>query len=354
MDKNKTDIKELTFEELKAVLKEMGEPDFRVGQVLSWLFQKDASGFEEMTDLGRTLRDKLAVRFSVSWPELAQHLRSRDGAEKFLLRLADGRFIETVLIPGPDRATVCLSTQVGCRFGCPFCASGRPGFVRDLSAAEVVNQVLFVRRGSGRPVTHVVFMGMGEPLDNFDNVGRAIRLLNDRRGVGLAARRITVSTCGVLPGLEKLRALGLQVELSVSLHAASDELRNRLVPLNRKYPLTKLIPALQDYNRATGRQVTFEYALMKGVNDSPQEAGRLATLARRARAKVNLIPLSPTSGSGYEPTPRPAAVAFLRRLEERGVRATLRRSKGGEIQAACGQLAGIMAGPCREGKESER
>jgi 23S rRNA (adenine2503-C2)-methyltransferase len=210
-----------------------------------------------------------------------------------------------------------------------------------------VNQVLFVRRGSGRPVTHVVFMGMGEPLDNFDNVGRAIRLLNDRRGVGLAARRITVSTCGVLPGLEKLRALGLQVELSVSLHAASDELRNRLVPLNRKYPLTKLIPALQDYNRATGRQVTFEYALMKGVNDSPQEAGRLATLARRARAKVNLIPLSPTSGSGYEPTPRPAAVAFLRRLEERGVRATLRRSKGGEIQAACGQLAGIMAGPCR-------
>jgi 23S rRNA (adenine2503-C2)-methyltransferase len=345
MDKSRTDIKELTFEELKAVLKEMGEPDFRAGQVLSWLFQKDASGFEEMTDLGRTLRDKLAVRFSVSWPELAQHLRSRDGAEKFLLRLADGRFIETVLIPRPDRATVCLSTQVGCRFGCPFCASGRPGFVRDLSAAEIVNQVLFVRRGSGRPVTHVVFMGMGEPLDNFDHVGRAIRLLNDRRGVGLAARRITVSTCGVLPGLEQLRALGLQVELSVSLHAASDELRNRLVPLNRKYPLTKLIPALQDYNRATGRQVTFEYALMKGVNDSPQEAGRLATLARRARAKVNLIPLSLTSGSGYEPTTRPAVVAFLRRLEERGVRATLRRSKGGEIQAACGQLAGIMAGP---------
>jgi 23S rRNA (adenine2503-C2)-methyltransferase len=336
----KTNIKELTFDELRVVLKDMGEPDYRAGQVLSWLYHKDASGFEEMTDLGRTLKDKLNIRFTASWPELAQHLRSRDGAEKFLLRLDDGRFIETVLIPGPARATVCLSTQVGCRFGCPFCASGRPGFIRNLSAAEIVDQVLFVRRASGRPVTHVVFMGMGEPLDNFDNVGRAIRLLNDQRGVGLAARRITVSTCGLLPGLQMLRTLGLQVELSVSLHAASDELRGRLVPLNKKYPLSALVPALQEYHRATGRQVTFEYALIKGLNDSPQEAGRLAALARRCRAKVNLIPLSPINGSIYEPTARLTAVAFLRRLEERGVRVTLRRSKGAEIQAACGQLAG--------------
>ena len=336
----KTDIKLLTFEELREVLGEMGEPAFRAGQIFSWLYKKDVAGFQEMSDLGRTLRDKLAGRFVVSWPELNRHLRSRDGSEKFLLRLADGRSVETVLIPGPGRATVCLSTQVGCRFGCRFCASGRPGFVRNLSPAEIVNQVLFVRRTSGRPVTHAVFMGMGEPLDNFDSVGRAIGLLNDQRAVGLAARRMTVSTCGLLPGVEKLAALGLQVELSVSLHAASDDLRDRLVPLNRKYPLTKLLPALQDYHRLTGRQVTFEYALIKGMNDSLEEANRLAALARRARAKVNLIPLSPTSGSTYEASPRPTAVAFLRRLEERGVRATLRRSKGVDIQAACGQLAG--------------
>ncbi|MGB9005508.1 MAG: 23S rRNA (adenine(2503)-C(2))-methyltransferase RlmN [Candidatus Aminicenantales bacterium] len=342
MEMDRTDIKELAFEDLKAVLEEMGEPAYRAGQVSAWLYKKDAARFEEMTNLGRTLREKLAGRFTVSWPELAQHLRSRDGAEKFLLRLDDGRFIETVLISGPGRATVCLSSQVGCRFACPFCGSGSSGFSRNLSAAEIVNQLLYVRRASGRPVSHAVFMGMGEPLDNFDSVGRAIGLLNAPQGVGLAARRITVSTCGLVPGIEKLMKLGLQVELSVSLHAASDDLRNRLVPVNRKYPLTKLIPALQDYNRATGRQVTLEYALMKGVNDTPEEADRLAALARRARAKVNLIPLSPTSGSGYESTPRPAAVAFLQRLEERRVRATLRRSKGGEIQAACGQLAGRL------------
>ncbi len=349
----KTDIKHLTFEELRAVLKEMGEPAFRAGQVFSWLYGRDVAGFEEMTDLGRALREKLSARFMISWPDLIRRLRSRDGSEKFLLRLADGRSVETVLIPGPGRATVCLSTQVGCRFGCPFCASGRPGFIRNLSPAEIVNQVLFVRRTSGRPVTHAVFMGMGEPLDNFDSLGRAIRLLNDQRAVGLAARRMTVSTCGLLPGVEKLAALGLQVELSVSLHAASDDLRDRLVPLNRKYPLSKLLPALQDYHRLTGRQVTFEYALIKGVNDSLEEANRLAALARRARAKVNLIPLSPTSGSTYEASPRPAAVAFLRRLEDRGVRATLRRSKGGDIQAACGQLAGEGGSP-GQGSPPER
>jgi len=347
---DKTDIKELTFEDLRTVLKGMGEPAFRAGQIFSWLYKKDASRFEEMSDLGQTLREKLAARFTVSWPEPGRHLRSRDGAEKFVVRLADGRSIETVLIPGPGRATVCLSTQVGCRFGCPFCASGRPGFGRNLSPAEIINQVLFARRVSGRTATHVVFMGMGEPLDNYDSVSRAIRLINAPQGMGLAARRITVSTCGLLPGIEKLKALGLQVELSVSLHAASDELRNRLVPLNKKYPLAKLVPALLDYHRATGRQVTLEYALVKGLNDTLAEADRLVTLARRVRAKVNLIPLSPTGAPGYEPSPRPAAVAFVRRLEERGVRATLRRSKGGDIQAACGQLAG-EAGSRGKGSE---
>jgi 23S rRNA (adenine2503-C2)-methyltransferase len=333
------DIKELDFNELKAVLRDMGEPAYRAGQVACWLYKKDASGFEEMTDLGRTLRQKLAGRFALSWPELAQRLRSRDGAEKFLLRLGDGRFIETVLICGPGRVTVCLSTQVGCRFACPFCASGSSGFSRNLAAAEIVNQLLFVRRTLGRPVSHAVFMGMGEPLDNFESVSRAIGLLNAPQGVGLAARRITVSTCGLVPGIAKLMKLGLQVELSVSLHAASDDLRNRLVPVNKKYPLPKLIPALREFSRETGRQVTFEYALVGGVNDSLEEADRLAELARRAGAKVNLIPLSPTGRPGFEPTARPTAAAFLRRLEERRVRATLRRSKGQDIQAACGQLS---------------
>ncbi|MBM3296912.1 MAG: 23S rRNA (adenine(2503)-C(2))-methyltransferase RlmN, partial [Candidatus Aminicenantes bacterium] len=295
--------------------------------------------FEDMSDLGRPLRERLARTFRLSLPAEVERLRGGDGAEKFLLRLGDGRLIETVLIPAPGRATVCVSTQVGCRFGCVFCASGAGGFIRNLTAGEITGQVLHVREAAGRPVTHVVFMGMGEPLDNWENTARAVRTLNAPEGLGIAARRILISTCGLLPGLEKLRALGLQVELAVSLHAAADPLRDRLVPINRKHPLGRLIPALRDYRRETGRLVTLEYVLLRGVNDSPADAARLAALARRVGAKVNVIPCSPVEGGKFETVSKSEAGAFVRRVESGGVRAALRRSKGGEIRAACGQLA---------------
>ncbi|MBN2199060.1 MAG: 23S rRNA (adenine(2503)-C(2))-methyltransferase RlmN [Candidatus Aminicenantes bacterium] len=334
------DIRDLEFEDLRRELESWGEPGYRAGQVFAWLYRRGARAFEEMSDLGRPLREALDRKFVLKGFEELSRQRGGDGAEKFLLRLEDGRLIETVLIPAPGRATVCVSTQVGCRFGCVFCASGMSGFTRNLTAGEIVGQILHVRQAIGRPVTHVVFMGMGEPLDNWENTARAVRTLNAPSGLGIAARRILISTCGLIPGLPKLAALGLQVELAVSLHAASNALRDRLVPINRKHPLDKLVPALRDYRKETGRLVTLEYVLIKGVNDSPAEAGRLGALARRVGAKVNIIPCSPVEGLKFEPVSRPEAVAFLRRVEARGVRVSLRRSKGGEIRAACGQLAG--------------
>ncbi|OGD27215.1 MAG: 23S rRNA (adenine(2503)-C(2))-methyltransferase [Candidatus Aminicenantes bacterium RBG_13_63_10] len=340
---DKQDIRDLEFDELRRELEAWGEPGFRAGQVFGWLYRRGARAFEDMSDLSRPLRERLAGRFVLDRPEEVEHLRDDDGAEKFLLKLGDDRLIETVLIPSPGRATVCVSSQVGCRFGCVFCASGMPGFTRNLTAAEITNQALHVREATGRPVTHVVFMGMGEPLDNWENTARSVRTLNSPAGLGIAARRILISTCGLLPGLESLKTLGLQVELAVSLHAATDELRNRLVPVNRKYPLDKLIPALRDYRRETGRLVTLEYVLIRGVNDSPTEADRLTALARRIGAKVNIIPCSPVPGLGFEPVSRQEAVAFVRRLNAGRIRAVLRKSKGGGIRAACGQLAGRAA-----------
>jgi 23S rRNA (adenine2503-C2)-methyltransferase len=340
----KIDIMSLTLEELRAAMEELGEPGYRAGQVFSWLQGKGETDFHKFSDIPRPLQDKLAERFFTVELETARRQASPDGAEKFLFKLADGRFIETVHIPAARRGTVCVSTQIGCKFACAFCASGFGGFSRNLSASEIVGQVLALRHGFGLLVSHVVFMGMGEPLDNFDQVSRAVRILNSPKGPGIAARRITISTCGLVPGIEKLKGLGLQVELSVSLHAADNEVRSRLVPINRTYPLERLTAALRDYTRATGRQVTFEYALIAGVNDSLEAADRLAGLARPLRAKVNLIPLSDVGVKGFQASAPAVVEAFRRRLEQKGLTVTVRRSKGGDIRAACGQLAGQARG----------
>jgi len=337
---DKIDIKSLTYEELKSRVEDMGEPAFRAGQVFAWLHGKGLTDFHLLTDIPKPLQDKLDSRFAAVRPELEERRSSRDGTEKFLFKLADGRFIETVHIPSARRGTVCVSTQVGCKFGCAFCASGFSGFDRNLAASEIVSQVLFLRHDLGLHVSHVVFMGMGEPLDNFDQVGRAVRILNSPRGAAIAARRITISTCGVLPGIERLKSLGLQVELSVSLHAAKDELRNRLVPINRTYPLSRLTAALKDFSRETGRKVTLEYVLVSGVNDSLEAADRLAGLAGRVQAKVSLIPFSDVGVKGFKASAPEAVEAFRQRLENKRVAVTVRRSKGGDIGAACGQLAG--------------
>jgi 23S rRNA (adenine2503-C2)-methyltransferase len=337
------DIRDLSFEELRTALAGENEPAYRAEQVFAWLYQKRASSFAEFTDLPRALRDRLAERFFLRPLEAVEVRNSADGTSKTLFRLADGRLIETVFIPSGARRTICLSTQAGCKFACAFCASGLRGFHRQLTPAEILGQVLHLRKFLDVDLTNLVFMGMGEPLDNMDNVEHVLRVLNDPRGFRFAARRITVSTCGIVPGIERFAKIDLQVNLSVSLHAADDETRSRLMPVNRRYPLSELISACEVYLGGGGRKITFEYVLLKGINDRPADAERLARFARRLRAKVNLIAFSPIAGLPFERSERVSVDAFIRRLKNKGVGATLRSSKGSDIRAACGQLAGSAA-----------
>ncbi|MGA2534112.1 MAG: 23S rRNA (adenine(2503)-C(2))-methyltransferase RlmN [Candidatus Aminicenantales bacterium] len=340
MSPNKKDIRDLTLEELKTELEAMGERPFRAGQIFDWLYHKGATDFAGFTSLSKDLRDKLAARFTIGILEPEAQLKSKDGTAKFLFKLADGNCIETVLIPSGKRNTVCLSTQAGCKFGCAFCASGLHGLKRNLTASEITGQALYLAKTLGVEITNYVFMGMGEPLDNFDNLARAIRIMNAPEGLGIAARRVTISTAGHIPGIERLKTLDLQVNLSVSLHAVTDRLRSTLMPINKKYPLEKVVAACEDYIRSGGRMITLEYILIRKVNDSLNDADGLAGIARRLRAKVNLIAYSPVAGLTFE-TPSDDEVArFTRWLEERRVHVTLRLSKGQDILAACGQLAG--------------
>ncbi|MEN6312061.1 MAG: 23S rRNA (adenine(2503)-C(2))-methyltransferase RlmN [Acidobacteriota bacterium] len=337
---DKKDIRGLTLDELKAELAAMGEKSFRAVQIFDWLYRRDAADFAGFITLPKALRDKLAARFSLGRLELETRLDAGDGTAKLLFKLADGHAIETVLIPSGRRTTACLSTQVGCKFACAFCASGLKGFKRNLSPAEIAGQALYVTKTLGADVTNYVFMGMGEPLDNFDNLVRAVRIMNAPQGMGIAARRMTISTAGFVPGIERLKGLDLQINLSISLHAVTDLLRSRLMPINKAYPLEKLVAAGEDYIRSGGRMITLEYILIRGLNTSPHCADGLAGIARRLRAKVNLIVYSPVVGLPFE-TPSDVEVDHFRRwLEERKVRVTLRLSKGKEILAACGQLAG--------------
>ncbi len=338
---DKPDIKDLTPEELRAALEAEGEPAYRAEQIFDWVYKRGAAEFSAFTDLPKRLRQALDDRFGLCLPGLAERQVSKDGAEKFLFRLADGRFVETVLIPARMRQTLCLSTQVGCKFGCVFCASGKGGFKRNLRPSEILGQILFLRDRFRIPLTNFVFMGMGEPLDNFDNVAQSTLIMNAPEGLGIAARRITVSTAGVVPGIERLKNLKLQVNLSLSLHAATDELRSRLMPINRKYPLADVLRACEDYVRSSGRMMTIEYTLIRGVNDSVSDARRLGAVARRLNAKVNLIPCSEFPASDCRPSLPAQKALFLDALERMEIRATLRRSRGADIQAACGQLAGI-------------
>ena len=336
----KQDIRDLTLEELRSELEAMGEPAFRAIQIFSWLYKKGASDFAEFTSLSKDLREKLTSRFRLGALELADHRESGDGTAKFLFRLYDGAFVEAVLIPAGRRLTVCLSTQVGCKFACAFCASGLRGFTRDLASSEITGQVIFLQHALGLELTNFVFMGMGEPLDNWENVEKALRIMNAPEGLGIAARRMTVSTAGYLPAFKRLEALDLQVNLSLSLHAVTDRLRDKLMPINRRFPLEDVVRAAEEYIRSGGRMITLEYIVIGGLNDSLDDADGLAGIARRLRAKVNLIAYSPVEGLAFV-TPTEADVArFKRWLEERKVNTTLRLSKGSDIAAACGQLAG--------------
>ncbi len=336
----KPHVGDLTLDELRSTLAALGEPAYRADQVFGWLYKKGAVDFEAMSNLPKAFRAKLAGAFRCGPLEVFGVARAKDRTEKHLFRLADGPCIETVLIPAGDRITICVSTQVGCRRACAFCASGRNGFVRNLAPSEIVGQVLPFRAGEGADVTNIVFMGMGEPFDNFDNVARALRILNAPQGLGIAARRMTVSTAGLIPGLLRFKELDLQVNLSISLHAPTDAVRGELMPVNKKYPLEKLIAAAKDYSAGGGRKITLEYILFRGINDRVQDADGLARIAARLKAKVNLIPYSPVSGLPFERPGEAEIQAFIGRLEQIGTPVSLRSSKGRDIQAACGQLAG--------------
>jgi len=337
---SRKNIKDLTLEELKKAITAMGEPAYRARQIFSWLYRRGISDFSEMTNIPKPLRDKLQDNYLISNLAPAEHLKSADGTEKLLFKLPDGNFIETVLIYAGKRKTVCLSTQVGCKFACTFCASGKLGFTRNLTPAEIINQILFLRNNLKHEITNYVLMGIGEPLDNYENVSRAIMIMNDPEGMAIGARRITISTCGVIPGMNKLRNLGLQVNLSVSLHATNNRLRDTFMPINKRYPLEKLIKASEDFINSTGRMITLEYILIKGKNDSLRDADELAKIAKRLKAKVNLVPCSSVPGTDFQSTPKKEIEKFRDRLIQRKVNATLRESKGADIQAACGQLAG--------------
>ena len=338
----KTNFLDLTYPQLQTLLDSWGEPPFRAEQVWGWVYKRLVDDYDGMRNVPKALRQRLADKLALHTLTPLSELTSADRqTRKVLFRLGDGQSIETVLMHYRRRHTVCISTQVGCPIGCPFCATGQSGFVRNLSPGEIIEQVLYFARelrARGQRLTNVVIMGMGEPLLNYDATWQAIETLTDGRGFNLGARRITLSTAGVIPGIERLGREKLQVGLAISLHAPTDELRSRLVPLNRRYPLRKLIPACHAYVKATGRRVTFEYALIHEVNDWKAQARQLATLLDGLLCHVNLIPLNPTAECAYKPSSPWRVRVFQEELNRLHVPNTLRLGRGVDIQAGCGQL----------------
>lgn len=336
----------LTLEELTATFLAWGEPKFRAVQVLEWVYRKRVTDWAQMSNLPSGLRDRLSGQFVLRSLQVARHQGASDTTRKFLFRLQDGRFIEAVVIPAnpalygetSDRHTLCVSTQVGCAMDCQFCASGLNGLTRNLDTAEIVEQVVQAEAVTGERMDNLVFMGMGEPLANYRNLMTALTILNAPWGVGIGARHITLSTSGLVPQIRKLAEEPLPVRLAISLHGATDAVRERIMPINRKYPLAMLVPALEAYIEAKKQIITLEYILIDGVNDSLEDAAHLARLARRLRAKVNLIPYNTVQGLPWARPPESRQDAFAEALHAQRVTATLRREKGHDIEAACGQL----------------
>jgi len=341
----KPSIKSLTLGELSQHLAARGEPTYRAKQLTDWLYKKRVDSFAEMTDLPATTRARLADDFTFVRPELVRFLGSKDTTRKFLFRLTDRNLIESVLIPASpalygetsERRTVCVSTQVGCAYGCKFCASGLDGFTRNLDASEIVDQLLAIEKESGEKIDNIVFMGMGEPLANLTNLLHAIRIMNAPWGLAIGARHITISTSGLAPQIRQLATESTQFRLAISLHGATDEVRSQIMPVNRKYPLAVLLDACEHYV-AQKKRLMFEYILIAGVNDSDEQAHRLGQHALRLSAKINLIPYNTVEGLEWSRPSRNRQEHFLRILRSHGAVATLRREKGHDIAAACGQL----------------
>lgn len=334
------DICSLPLVELTARLEKLGEPAYRAGQIFTWIYKKNKFSWEEMSSLPKLLRQKLSVE--LPFPVLIEKdVRiSSDGTRKFLFELFDGQLIETVFIPTKKRATLCISSQAGCKFGCTFCASGIGGWKRNLTTGEILAQVIWAMRAcrDTADVTHIVFMGVGEPFDNYENVMTAVRLLNAPEAFQIAARRITISTCGVVPGIRRLAGEDLQIELSVSLHASNDEMRSDLMPVNRKYRLNELMNACRSYARDTNRQVTFEYILIKDLTCTLKAADELCRLLKGWLCKINLIVYNPVGEFSHQQPSKKEIESFKASLEKRGIIVTFRTARGEDIAAACGQL----------------
>lgn len=335
----KTDIKSLDLKKLSDYVESIGEKAFRAKQLYEWMHKKLASDFDEMTNLPKSLKEKLLQSAAfTSLVVVDEKISQIDGTRKYLFGLSDGNIIESVLMRYNHGNSVCISSQVGCRMGCRFCASTLDGLERNLSASEMLDQIYRIQKLTGERVSNVVVMGSGEPMDNYDNLIDFIRLLTDENGLNISQRNITVSTCGIVPGIKKLAEEDLQITLALSLHAPNDEVRKCLMPIAKRYSLSEVLPACQEYFNKTGRRLTFEYSLVSGVNDNLKEAEALATLLKGVNGHVNLIPVNPIKERDYVQSDRKAILSFKNYLEKNGINVTIRREMGRDINGACGQL----------------
>lgn len=335
-----TPIKTYSYDELVSTFKEMGQPAFRAKQVFEWLYQKAASSYDEMTNLPLALREQLAIDHPLHNPNIIEEAISTDGTRKYLLELHDGVIVETVAIPSrsSDRLTVCFSTQAGCPMECSFCATGKEGLTRNLTPGEIVDQIVIAQRQMGRRVTNVVGMGQGEPFLNYYNTLSALRIMNHSKGLGIGARHICLSTCGILAGIERFSNEPEQFTLAISLHAARQNVRLSLMPKTKPFPLPELREALVHYTNKTNRRVTFEYILIKGVNDTLDDLEALLTYCKGLLCHINFIPINAVPGSQYQPSTKENIDLWLKKMNAAGIEATLRDSRGSDIDGACGQL----------------
>ena len=335
---NKRNIKDFTLEELKEKLKEMGEKPFRAEQIFKWLYNDRASSFEDMTNLSIDLRNKLNDIFVIKEFKILKKQVASDGTKKYLFNILDGNAIETVLMQYHHGYSLCVSSQVGCKMGCKFCASTGIPFVRNLSSGEIVEQIMAVERDEKIRISNIVFMGIGEPLDNYDNVVKAIHLINNPKGLNIGARHISVSTSGLVPKIYKLAEENIQCTLSISLHATTNEQRSKMMPVNNSYPIEELLQACKDYIEKTHRRISFEYALAKENNDNLEDAKRLVKLLKGMLCHVNLIPINKIENGSFTKSSNENIMRFRDYLNEHGIVATIRRELGSDIDAACGQL----------------
>lgn len=349
----KTDIKSKTTEELKELLAGWGEKPFRAGQIFSWLHEKRVSSYEEMTNLSKVLRERLEAECELTTIREIDRLESADGTKKFLFELADGQAIESVLMKYHHGNSVCISSQAGCRMGCRFCASTLGGLIRNLKASEMLEQIYEIERITGENVSNVVVMGTGEPMDNYDNLVRFVRILSAKEGKNISVRNITVSTCGIVEGMKRLAEENLPLTLALSLHAPNDEIRKQLMPVANKYKIEEVLAACDYYYEKTSRRITYEYSLVEGVNDSTECAKELAERLRGKNCHVNLIPVNPIKERDFKKSRNAAIQNFKNILEKNRINCTIRREMGSDINAACGQLRRSHTTKDNEGREEE-